>query len=177
MLGLGADAALRGWRAVATGHPPAQDVDERHRRLLTVLADTVLPATDTPGALDVRVPLWIEHLLADSFALGDRVRILTGLDLIDAHAVEKFGRHLSALDSQQRSALVEGLDRAPRFGGLGERIRTAVEHRLPAGGPVRRYAESVGAERRAFAAVKALIVHGYFTSEIVQRELMQVTWA
>jgi Gluconate 2-dehydrogenase subunit 3 len=177
LLGLGADAALRGWRAVGDRQPPSVDVGERHRNVLSVLADTILPATETPGALDVGVPLWIEHLLADSFAPADRMRVLAGLDLIDSHAMHEFGKGIPGLDQAQRSALLEGLDRPPRFGEIGERVRAIVQHRLPSGGPLQRYAESLGAERRAFAEAKALIVHGYFTSEIVQRELMQITWA
>ena len=177
VLGLGAGAALRGWRAVASGRAPSLNVDERHRNVLSVLADAVLPRTNTPGALDVGVAVWIEHLLADSFSPADRARVLSGLDSIDAHAVERFGHGIAALDTAQRSMLVEGLDRSPHFGEFVERVRTAVEHRLPAGGAVQRYAASMGGDRRAFAEIKALIVHGYFTSEIVQRELMQVTWA
>lgn len=177
LLGLGADATLRGWRAVANRQPPSVDVGERHRSVLAALADTILPATSTPGALDVGVTVWIEHLLADSFTPTDRMRVLTGLDLIDAHAMDQFGKGIAALVQAQRSALVEGLDRSPRFGEIGERVRAVVEHRLPSGGPLQRYVESVGAERRALAETKALIVHGYFTSEIVQRELMKVTWA
>lgn len=177
VLAVGVDATLRGWRAVDAKRPLSSAIGERHRRLLASLADTLLPASDTPGALDVGVPEWIEHLIADSFDEAARTRVLAGLDAIDAYAVQQFGQSFQSLSSANRSSIVADLDGNGAFDEVSDRVRTAVARRLPEGSRARRYAESLGKERRAFAEIKGLIVHGYFTSKPVQCEIMRVIWA
>jgi hypothetical protein len=70
------------------------------------VADIVIPRTDTPGALDVGVPAFIDLMLRDVYTPEDRDRYLTGLADLDAAASSGHGRPFVALELAQRTALV-----------------------------------------------------------------------
>lgn len=78
--------------------------------LVTALSDTLLPKTDTPGAVEVGVPGFVDLLLAEWYPDHLRAEILTGLDAIDARAVAMGGRPFVELDAGKRAELLSGLD-------------------------------------------------------------------
>ena len=110
------------------------------------LADAILPATDTPGALDVRVPEFVDHIVTEWATEPERTSLLAGLADIDALARQAGGNSVSALTPAQRAGLLRTLD--------GQRNASS------------------GAGY-AWGQVKSLTVVGYFTSEVVQREVLQ----
>jgi len=70
--------------------------------VLTAVVDLILPRTDTPGAVDVGVPAFID-LLLDRWAEHDqRSRVLVGLD--------ELGEGFLSMDSDARTALLTQLD-------------------------------------------------------------------
>ncbi|HSB54352.1 MAG TPA: gluconate 2-dehydrogenase subunit 3 family protein [Gemmatimonadales bacterium] len=58
--------------------------------LVTTLADLILPRTDTPGASDVGVTAFIDHLLAHWYHDDERADFLAGLGAIDRLAGGRF---------------------------------------------------------------------------------------
>ncbi len=54
--------------------------------LVTRIADLVLPRTDTPGALDVRVPEFIDLLLTQWYSAAERADVERGLADLDRRA-------------------------------------------------------------------------------------------
>ncbi len=54
--------------------------------LITRIADLVLPRTETPGALDVRVPEFVDLLLADWYSPAERADFERGLADLDRRA-------------------------------------------------------------------------------------------
>jgi hypothetical protein len=91
----------------------------RDELLLTgVLAELIIPRTDTPGALGVGAHRTIDHLLK-TCALGpEQARFKAGLARIDAAAQARDGKRFSALPAARQTALLHALDggSAP-FGG------------------------------------------------------------
>jgi len=74
--------------------------------LLSAVADTILPRTETPGAVDVRVPAKLDALLAN-WASGERRYALTqSLRRIEALAQEKTGISFAGLSPDQRKELL-----------------------------------------------------------------------
>lgn len=74
--------------------------------LLSAVADTIVPRTDTPGAIDAHVPAKFDALLV-SWASGERRYALTqALARIDAMAREKAGKGFAELPADQRKALL-----------------------------------------------------------------------
>jgi hypothetical protein len=58
--------------------------------LVTEIAETIIPETDTPGATSVRVPQFIDLLLTEWMSDDERTAFLAGLDAI---ASAGFARH------------------------------------------------------------------------------------
>jgi len=109
-------------------------------RLVATVADQIIPRTDTPGASDVGVTEFIDHLLAHWYENEARDRFMTGLADLDRRA----GGSFVELSSERQVAfltLLDGVKGAP------------------------------GTAETAFAMLKSLTVYGYFTAELVVKEV------
>lgn len=111
-------------------------------RLVGRIANAIIPATDTPGALDVQVPEFIDRILTDWTSPGERALFLAGLVEIEGRA--------------------EGLDGAA-FLAL---LRTLDDERSARAGA-----------GHAFGRLKSLTVYGYFTAQVVQRDVLKTPLA
>jgi hypothetical protein len=118
----------------------------RENALVTRIADLIIPETDTPGAVRVNVPAFIDLLLSQWYAPADRQRLLAGLEAIDARSRAAHGASFVELAPPDQAALLRSLD--GREGVPG------------------------GAED-AFATLKELTVYGYFTSEVVVKDVLK----
>lgn len=108
--------------------------------LVTALADAIIPRTDSPGAVDVGAPAFVDLLLAEWYPDQERQGILAGIDAWDAHCREAQGNSFAALDEKGRIAHLTAVD-----------AETG-----PAGSPA-----------AAYSAIKSAIVFGYVTSKQV----------
>jgi hypothetical protein len=107
---LSAPAAL----GVLNGHSATSAKDYAPRfltveelALVAVVADIMLPRTDTPGANDVGVPAFIDTLLADVYQPADKERYRTGLRAFDAMAKETRGQAFTMLSANIQQMLVQ----------------------------------------------------------------------
>lgn len=89
-------------------------LDARQAALVLAVADTVLPRTDTPGALDAGVVEFLDRLLASWHTELERTQFLAGLDAFDAQCRAATGKAFDALDQAGRSGFLSGVDGAPR---------------------------------------------------------------
>lgn len=114
--------------------------------LVSRLADAVIPRTDTPGALDVRVPEFIDHMMTDWASAAERQALLDGLAVIGARAGAAGNAVFAALPVTRQAAILTQLDsELTATSGAGY----------------------------AWAQVKSLTVVGYFTAEPVQRDVLR----
>lgn len=86
---------------------------------LSALADTIVPRTDTPGAIDAGIPATFDALIADWASPERRIQITNALTAIDTYAREKRGKGFADLSSADRLALLipydaDALRPAPR---------------------------------------------------------------
>ncbi len=110
-----ASGLLAGCRTPSGGELAAyqyQALTEPQQQTLAALVDRILPATDTPGAVDAGVPQFIDKMLAEWYAPEERDQFLAWLDGLDAQAE---GGSVAALDDEARTAFVAALD-AQTFG-------------------------------------------------------------
>ena len=121
-------------------------LDPAEQQLVTLLADRILPATATPGALDVEVPAFIDLLVTEWYEPAD---------------ADVFRSDLAAIDARARAAHGAG------FASLSEDLQLELMRELDGGGGADRPAE------RGFRQVKSLTVFGYFTSERVSKEVLR----
>lgn len=105
--------------------------------LVTALADTILPKTDTPGAVEVGVPAFVDLLFAEWYPDPERRQLLGGLDAWDARCRESRGKAFAELDPAGRASWLTQVDAATG----------------PAGTP-----------EAAYASLKSSIVFGFLTS-------------
>ena len=145
-----ADAAPDDWDAdlhAQAAQRPATLFRADERALVAAMSDAILPRTDTPGALDVGVPAFIEFITAEWMTDTERTEFRAGLAALEAHAVAGYGRTWPALDPVQR---------------MGELDWAA----LPM--------EPDHPARRAYRRLRGHALHGYLTSERVRREVLKV---
>ncbi len=107
---------------------------------ITRLADLIIPATDTPGAVDAGVPSYIDSVVGANPDLHGICR--DGLQALQKGAQRDHGRSFIALDASQQIALLEPWSKAVDAG----------QH------------ESAG--ERFFQLIKNLTADGYYTSYI-----------
>ncbi len=89
-----------------------RQLDAPRYALLTAVADTIVPKTDTPGAVDVGVPQLVDALLGTWASPERRTAMLAALDKIDAAAKDKHGKPFAALTSIEREAVLVPYDEA-----------------------------------------------------------------
>lgn len=80
--------------------------------LLTAVADTMIPKTDTPGALDAKVPAKFDALLLGWASPQRRIELAGALAAIDAAALAQEKRGFAALSPEKRNALLTAHDAA-----------------------------------------------------------------
>lgn len=112
--------------------------------LVTLLADMIIPRTDSPGASDVGVTAFIDHLLAEWYQPDEVQPLLAGLGMINTIAQLDFGSRFVELPEPDRVSLLTSIDNRKGASGSAE---------------------------AAFARIKSLTVYGYFTSERVMTEV------
>ena len=125
---------------------PLRSLNREDNALVTRIADLIIPETDTPGAVGVKVPAFIDLLLTQWYAPADRERLLAGLEAIDARSRAAHGARFVELTARDQAALLESLD-----GRDGAK----------------------GSAEDAFATLKDLTLYGYFTSEVVMRNVLK----
>jgi hypothetical protein len=78
--------------------------------LTGVLAEHIIPATDTPGALAVGAHRTIDHMLQVCATGPDQQGFVAGLERVDAVALAETGKRFRALPATRRVALLHALD-------------------------------------------------------------------
>lgn len=78
---------------------------------VTSMADQIIPKTDTPGALDVGVPAFIDRMLAGYYQQRERDVIRAGLQKVNADAQSLRGMSFPQLVSDEQVELMKRYDR------------------------------------------------------------------
>jgi len=135
------------WARIAAGYRAAEGLTAAQRSLVGGIADVIFPRTDTPSATDVGVTDWVDLIAAEYYDENVRAMLVAGLNAIDAQVRSRSGRPFAELDADAQREIVGGLD-AP--------------------------ADRSTVEARTYSRLKGLVVHGYFTSQRVEREVLRV---
>jgi len=143
-------ATLRGVhrRTGSTQRPAA--FDDHQRATVDVIAELIMPATDTPGAHAAGVAAFIEIIVGEWYHDDERAAFMRGLADVDARSNAANGKSFVELTPDQQTALLTQLD---------SELRAAPR----------------GAPQSFFQRIKDLTLSGYYTSEIgVRQELGEV---
>ena len=107
--------------------------------VLNAICAQVIPATDTPGAVEVDVPGFIDHLLFHCETPDQQSEVAGVLDRMQDQSMTQHGIAFEQLDNEQQLFLLTAIERVE--GGFSD------------------------ADRQAFKNLKNQIVFGYFSSE------------
>lgn len=78
--------------------------------LLEQVTDTLMPATDTPGALAAGVPEFMRQMLAEWGSKQTHAAMLSVLDRIEKQAWQRFGAGFLELSAERRLELLQSID-------------------------------------------------------------------
>ena len=127
----------------------------KHAQLVSSLVDTLLPKTDTPGGLDVKVDVFIDLVYDQMLDEATQKQIVAAMDQFNEKCVSKAGDVFANLDAKQKKTiLMEEEANSPQFGrsvwgkGVGEQPDPGF-----------------------YRSFKGLAVQGYFTSAEVGKNV------
>jgi hypothetical protein len=115
-------------------------LDVKQNDTVTVLAELIIPETDTPGAKAARVNEYIDGVLADANA-ADRDSFLQGLTWLDLNSQQRYSAAFANATPEHQLAFLTDLSTAS-----------------PSDPELRRGAEF-------FTAMRAMTIAGYYTSQ------------
>ena len=75
--------------------------------LISDVVDIMIPRTDTPGAVEIGVPAFIDKMLKDVYGPDDQKRFMDGLAAFTARAQSEFGQAWSKLSTADRTKLIQ----------------------------------------------------------------------
>lgn len=121
LLAISATGALSACKDTSAAAPKAQDdgakfaapgqfFSKRELAQLSVLADIIIPATDTPGALAAGVPDTIQNLMSDWATDDIRRDWRAGLSAVQSKLTQISGKVFSASNAADKFAAVKALD-------------------------------------------------------------------
>lgn len=132
-------------------------------KLLTAVADTIVPATDTPGAVGAGVPAKLDGMLATWASAESRKAIVEALDRIDAAAKLSTKKGFAALPRAERDAVLRPHDKAAL-------VPVKPPANAPKGSP---FAPISWVTDQGYLKVKELVIALYYSSEVAMtRELI-----
>jgi hypothetical protein len=115
---------------------PSQDA------VLAEIVETIIPATDTPGARELGVHSFIQKMVTDCYEIKDQENLLKGIDAVDRMARGTFSKNFASLDAGQRIDILRKMEK-----------------------------NSDPAKKEFFSLVKGLTIRGYMNSEYVMTNL------
>jgi ABC-type uncharacterized transport system auxiliary subunit len=126
--------------AVQRPNPISGNLFSEHElTVLYSLCETILPKTDTPSAVEVGCHEFVPHQLQHCHSKQQQDDCIQILNTVDIHANNKFGKTFVLLQPKQQQQLLVDIE--------SDKVSTDIE-------------------KGQFRFLKALIVFGYFTSEV-----------
>lgn len=121
-------------------------------RMVTEIAEIIIPKTDTPGAKDVGVPAFIDKMLSECYKQEDQDRFVKGATEFDADAKATYGDVFIYCDADKQKELV---------------------YRYHSEAIAAMKSDSPPKDRPFILMVKELTMLGFFTSEAGATQVLQ----
>lgn len=125
-------------------------------RLVSTLVDTVLPKTDTPGALELQVDRFIDLVIANVFDESGQQAMLAQVDAFNTQCKEQTGHFFADLSEEKRKDVLRLEEKEnPKFNK--QVWGSAVGEQQPVG---------------VYRTLKSLALWGYFSSEAIGKNVL-----
>jgi len=113
------------------------------RAVMSAAVDRILPRTDTPGAVDVGVPAFMDRFYGEFMSSEEQKLLVSGLEEIEASAKSAHSASFGSLTPAQQDSVLRA-------------VATAQQDRNPS----------------SFGLLRSTTVLGYFTSEQVGKNVL-----
>jgi len=144
---------------VPTDKPARSVFDARSSKMVAILAELIIPKTDTPGAIEAGAPAFIKMMVADWFNDGERKIFFDGLTALDDFCKAQYQKSFLTCDEAQRIAALKD---AEKFAAT-----------YKSAGPMFDFSQKyVDSNTPFFTKLKELTVLGYFTSEVGAKQAL-----
>lgn len=142
---VGANVFLEGCKPADKKAGAATDFTPEDIAYLDEISETIIPATDTPGAKAAKVGAFMTVMVKDCYVEDDQKIFRNGMESINDAAEKKFDKDFMGLSAQQRHELLVQIDNEQK------------EHAKN---------KKTDDKNHYFRLMKELTLLGYFTSEI-----------
>ena len=125
-------------------------------QLVSALVDTILPTTETPGGLDVKVDVFIDLVWDKLYSEEAQKSVAAEMDRFNAQCVSQFGSSFAQLNPEQKKGVLQTEEaKAPKYnGGVWG---TAVGEQEPVG---------------FYRSFKSMALWAYFSSEEIGKNVL-----
>jgi len=120
------------------------------------LVDTLLPKTATPGALEMKVDIFIDLVFSKMYDEKAQAEVVSEIEKFNNTCKEKFGKVFTALEAEEKTEILKEAER--NAGKLNKSVwGTAVGKQEPVG---------------FYRTLKSLAMWGYFSSEEIGKNVL-----
>ena len=125
-------------------------------QLISALVDAILPKTETPGGLDMKVDVFIDKVLADLYNEEGQQSVIEEMTQFNEKCKAKFGKLFHQLDATQKETILQvEEENSPKYNsGIWG---TAIGEQEPVG---------------FYRSIKSMAIWGYCTSEEIGRNVL-----
>jgi hypothetical protein len=86
------------------------NVSADQEKFMADVSDTIIPKTDTPGAKELSVHLFVLKMVDECFSKKDQDAFMSGLDKVSKEAEKRFGKPFAQCTQIQRENYLNELD-------------------------------------------------------------------
>ena len=155
-----AAAVLNGCKAKPELTYVPKFLNEDLARLVSALTETIIPRTDTPGAIDAGVPGFIDDLLSTVYSNEQQNNFIDGITAFAIEAKSALGKNFEEATPEEQLSFVQKKNSETLSGGA-----TA--------GSEGWWAAGTGKDKPFFLEIKELTLLGFFTSEAGATQVLQ----
>ena len=132
-------------------------LDESEARFISTFVDTILPATDTPGGLDVKVDVFLDRVFAEGFPSDSQENVRSSIAEMNQECIDAYGTKLPELSEEDRKAQFQKWEENTATFNSGV-WGTSVGEQKPVG---------------FYRQLKSSALWGYFTSEEIGKNVLR----
>ncbi|WOJ98165.1 gluconate 2-dehydrogenase subunit 3 family protein [Congregibacter brevis] len=130
---------------------PVSLFSEEQREMCAIICEHIIPATDTPGAIDANVPSFVELMVSDWYTNSERSVFLAGLSSVEQRSQQHHQQSFAVLDGEDQIQILKELEAS-----AADSVWYA---------PGRRSSETMN-DVPFICQIKELTTFGFFTSKL-----------
>jgi hypothetical protein len=131
-------------------------LDENQASFISSFVDTILPKTETPGALDVKTDIFLDLVYAKTYGPEAQEKVKGDIDQFNADCKTKFGKVFAELSAEDKVACLKDQEANTTTFNRGV-WGTAVGEQKPVG---------------FYRQLKSQVLWGYFSSEEIGKNVL-----